>query len=143
MQRVTIFVVISIILLIAFNYYEPLRKSIFPGDNKAKSPISEKSASGKGGFDELKVELYAISNTVAYLEGRVQLLKIAQENRDWFEAEEYNQIPVLLAETEDNLKKATLEYEKIKDKYAQETVIKMVKESLKKNPPQQRIDSIE
>ena len=142
MQRISI-VITLILILIVFYYYKPLKDIIIPEEKSAKSLISDKKSSDKESeFDELRVELYAITNMVGHLQGRSQLLKIAQENRDWFNEEEYVQLPTLLAKTEKNLKKAELEYEKIKDEYARKTVIRIIKESLNKGG-EERTDSLE
>ena len=142
MQRISI-VIILVLILIVFYYYKPLKNIIIPEEKSTKSLISDKKSSDKeSGFDKLRVELYAITNTVGHLQGRSQLLKIARENRDWFNEEEYVQIPTLLAETEENLKKAELEYEKIIDEYARKTVTRIIKESLNKNG-EERTDSLE
>ena len=55
--------------------------------------------------------------------------KMAQENRGWFNEEEYSQLPVMLTKTEEELKEAEAEYEKVKTKYARETVTRMIEES--------------
>jgi len=131
------------LVLIAFYYYKPLRNIIAPEEKTTKNLISDQKSSDKENvFDELRIELYALANRLANLQGKVQLLKIAQENRNWFKEEEYSQLPVLLKKAEEDLKQAESEYEEIKNKYARETVARMVKESLNQ-PEERRADSLE
>ena len=142
MQRISI-VIILVILLIGFYYYKPLKNIILPEEKAAKTMTSDKKAANQESeFDELRIELYAITSTVANLQGRAQVLKIAQENRDWFQEKEYAQLPSLLAETEESLEKAESEYEKIKNEYARKTVARIIKESLNKKG-EERADSLE
>jgi hypothetical protein len=131
MQRIYFFIIIVLIVLV-YSYYKPLRDIISPEEKANKSISSDKKSSKKGSeFDELRIELYIIANKVANLQGKIQLLKMAQENRDWFKEEEYAQLPILLEKAEKDLKEAEEEYEKVKNRYARETVTQMVKESLK------------
>jgi len=131
MQRIYIYVVVAL-LLIAFYYYKPLRNVIYPEQTKRERANSgQKSSDLEDAFDETRIELYAIANKMANLQGKVQLLKMAQENRGWFRDEEYAQLPVLLAKAEEDLKEAEAEYEKVKTKYARETVTRMIQESFK------------
>ncbi|MBW1679656.1 MAG: hypothetical protein JRJ08_05885 [Deltaproteobacteria bacterium] len=142
MQRISIFIIMALVL-IAFYYYKPLRNIIAPEEKTTKNLISDqKSLDKENVFDELRIELYALANRLANLQGKVQLLKIAQENRNWFKEEEYSQLLVLLKKAEEDLKQAELEYEEIKNKYARETVARMVKESLNQ-PEERRADSLE
>ena len=64
------------------------------------------------------------------LRGKIALLKIAQQNQDWFKPEEYAQLPGLLEKTEAELKQAEGDYEKIKTQYAQENVKKLIREAM-------------
>ena len=129
MQRIYIYVVLALVL-IAFYYYKPLRNVIAPEEKRGRSTVSEQKASDlENVFDELRIELYAIANKMANLQGKVQLLKMGQENRGWFREEEFSQLPVLLAKAEEDLKEAEAEDEKVKTKYARETVTKMIQES--------------
>jgi hypothetical protein len=129
MQRIYIYVVLALVL-IAFYYYKPLRNFISPEQTKGKSAVSEQQSSDlENAFDDLRIELYAIANKTANLQGKVQLLKMAQENRGWFNEEEFSQLPGMLAKTEEELKEAEAEYEKVKTKYARETVTQMIEES--------------
>ncbi|MCX8011666.1 MAG: hypothetical protein N3A64_00715, partial [Desulfobacterota bacterium] len=83
-------------------------------------------------FDRLGIELYAAGIKVDNLRGKVALLKMAEKNRDWFKPEEYAQLPAIIAKTEEELKQAEAEYEKVKIKYAQENVLKMINEAMGK-----------
>lgn len=129
MQRIYIYVVLALVL-IAFYYYKPLRDVIAPEQTKGKRPASEQRSSDlENAFDDLRIELYAVANKMANLQGKVQLLKMAQENRGWFREEEYSRLPVLLAKAEADLKDAEAEYEQVKTKYARETVTRMIQDS--------------
>jgi hypothetical protein len=129
MQRIYIYIVLAVVL-VAFYYYKPLRNVISPEQTTGENAASEqKSSDLENAFDDLRIELYAIANKTANLQGKVQLLKMAQENRGWFNEEEYSQLPILLAQTEEELKEAEAEYEKTKTKYARETVTRMIEES--------------
>jgi len=132
MQRISIFIIIALILL-TFYYYKPLRNIIAP-EKKSTSSLSshQKSSDDENAFDELRIELYAITNKVANLQGKIQVLKIAQENRDWLTDEEYSHLPFLIEEAGDELKQAEAEYEKVKNRYVRETVAKMIHKSLEK-----------
>ena len=142
MQRIYFFIIIVLIVLV-YSYYKPFREIISPGEKTRKSISSEKKSSNKESeFDETRIELYIIANKVANLQGKIQLLKMAQENRDWFKEEEYAQLPILIEKAEKDLKKAEEEYEKVRNRYARETVIQMIKESLKINE-KGRADSLE
>jgi hypothetical protein len=129
MQRIPIFLIVAI-LIVALYYYPPLRNRIFP--EKASETSSLKSEPKEDKFDRLSIELYAAGIKVDNLRGKVALLKMAEKNRDWFKPEEYAQLPALIAKAEDELKQAEAEYEKVKIKYAQENVIKMIKEAMGK-----------
>jgi len=142
MQRIYFFIIIVLVVLV-YSYYKPFREIISPGEKTRKSISSEKKSSNKESeFDETRIELYIIANKVANLQGKIQLLKMAQENRDWFKEEEYAQLPILIEKAEKDLKKAEEEYEKVKNRYARETVTQMIKESLKINK-KGRADSLE
>jgi hypothetical protein len=141
MQRISIFIIMALVL-IAFYYYKPLRNIIAPEEKTTRDLISDQKSSDKeNAFDELRIELYAIANRLANLQGKVQLLKMAQENRGWFKEEEYSQLPVLLQKAEEDLREAESAYEEVKNKYARETVTKMVKKSLNQ-PGERRADSL-
>ena len=142
MQRIYFFIIIVLVVLV-YSYYKPFREIISPGEKTRKSISSEKKSSNKESeFDETRIELYIIANKVANLQGKIQLLKMAQENRDWFKEEEYAQLPILIEKAEKDLKKAEEEYEKVKNRYARETVTQMIKESLRINQ-KGRADSLE
>ena len=142
MQRIYFFIIIVLVVLV-YSYYKPFREIISPGEKTRKSISSEKKSSNKESeFDETRIELYIIANKVANLQGKIQLLKMAQENRDWFKEEEYAQLPILIEKAEKDLKKAEEEYEKVKNRYARETVTQMIKESLRINE-KGRADSLE
>ena len=130
MQRIPIFLIVAIILVV-FYYYPPLRNLIFPGQKPTPElNHNQKSKEKDDGFDKLGVELYTAGIKLDSLRGKVALLKMAQENRDWFKLEEYAQLPGLLEKAEEELKHAETEYEKTKTQYAQENVKKLIREAM-------------
>ena len=139
MQRIPIFLIVAIILVV-FYYYQPLRNLVFP----VKKPTPEltnnqKSKEKDDGFDKLGVELYTSGIKLDNLRGKIALLKMAQQNQDWLKAEEYAQLPILLAKAEEEFKQAEAEYEKKKIQYAQENVRNLIKEAMaKKNGEQHK-----
>ena len=131
MQRLAIVIAISLtVILLA--YYTPLKNYLVPEKEVTQGTVSgKKSTEKESEFDDLRIELYAVSNKLANLQGKIQILKIAQEHQDWFKETEYAQLPTLLAKAEEELKQAEQEYEKVKNRYARETVIKLMAESAK------------
>ena len=129
MQKIPI-VLLIVIILVVFYYYPPLRNLIFPKQEPAPGLVSSQKTNEKEApFDKLGLEVYAAGIKLENLRGKVRLLKMGQKNQDWFKPEEYAQLPMLLAHAEDELKQVEAEYEKLKIKYAQETVLKMINES--------------
>jgi hypothetical protein len=132
MQRIPVFLIVAIVL-VAFYYYPPLRNLVFPGQKPTPELTHNQQSKEKDdGFDKLGVELYTAGIKLDNLRGKVALLKMAQQNQDWFKTEEYAQLPSLLAKTEEELKQAEAEYEKTKTQYAQENVRKLIKEAMAK-----------
>jgi peptidoglycan hydrolase CwlO-like protein len=128
-QRFAIVIAISLAVILV-TYYTPLRdylgpKQELPSDSGSAKKPSEKDSE----FNELQMELLAVSNKLSNLQGKIQILKIAQEHRDWFKDEEFSKLPELIAKAEEELKQAEQEYEKLKDKYVHETAVKILKES--------------
>lgn len=129
MPRLAIGAVIAL-LIIGFYYYEPLRTALLAPQADKGSGASQKAASSESPFDPKAVELFALGKAIANLQGKVEVLKLAQENREWFTEEEYAKVPALLQETEATLKKAEAEYERLRTEYARETATKLVKDSI-------------
>ena len=137
MQRIPIFLIVAIILVV-FYYYPPLRNLIFPGQKPTTELThNQKSQEKDDGFDKLSVQLYTSGIKLDNLRGKIALLKMAQQNRDWFTPEEYAQLPSLLAKAEEESKQAEAEYEKTKNQYAQENVRKLIKEAMAKKDGEQ------
>lgn len=129
MPRLAIGAVIAL-LIIGFYYYEPLRTALLAPQASKGNAATEKTASQESPFDPKAVELFALGKAIANLQGKVEVLKIAQENRQWFSDEEYSNVPAMLQETEAALKKAEAEYEKLRTEYARETATKLVRDSM-------------
>jgi len=137
MQRIPIVLIVAIIL-VAFYYYPPLRNMIFPGQKPTPELTQNQNSKEKDdGFDKLGVELYTTGIRLENLRGKIALLKMAQENRDWFKSEEYAQLPGLIAKADEEIKKAEAEYEKTRIQYAQENVRKLIKEAMAKKDGEQ------
>jgi hypothetical protein len=129
MPRLAMGAVIALLIL-GFYYYEPLRTALLaPGAGKS-SGAAQKAATPESPFDPKAVELFALGKAIANLQGKVEVLKLAQENRAWFKDEEYAKVPAMLQETEATLKKAEAEYERLRTEYARETATKLVRESI-------------
>ena len=140
MQRIPMVLIVAIIMVV-FYYYPPLRNLVFPGHKPTPEVTSTQNTKEKDdGFDKLGVELYTSGIKLDNLRGKIALLKMAQQNRDWFKPEEYAQLPSLLAKAEEELKQAEAGYEKIKTQYAQENVRKLIKEAMatKDNAPSKK-----
>lgn len=132
MQRIPIFLIGAIVLLVLY-YYTPLRNWVSPDQKPAAELTSNQQSKEKDdGFDKLGMELYSSGMKLESLRGKVALLKMAQQNRDWFSAEEYAQLPKLLAKAEEELTQLEAEYEKIRIQYAQESVRKLITETMTK-----------
>ena len=137
MQRIPIFLIVAIVLVV-FYYYPPLRNLVFPGQKPTPELTHNQNSKEKDdGFDKLGVELYTSGIKLDNLRGKIALLKMAQQNRDWFKPEEYAQLPSLLAKAEEELKQAEAEFEKTKTQYAQENVRKLIKEAMAKKDGEQ------
>lgn len=132
MQRIPIFIIVAMILVVCY-YYPPLRNLVFPGQKQTPELTQNQNSKEKdNGFDKLGLELYTAGIKLDNLRGKVALLKMAQQNRDWFKPEEYAQLPSLLAKVEEEFKQAEAEFEKTKTQYAQENVRKLIKEAMAK-----------
>ena len=137
MQRMPVVLIVAIILVV-FYYYPPLRNLVFPGQKSTPELThNQKSNEKDDGFDKLGVELYTAGLRLDSLRGKIALLKMAQQNRDWFKTEEYDQLPSLLTKAEEEFKHAESEYEKTKTQYAQENVRKLIKEAMVKKDGEQ------
>jgi hypothetical protein len=117
------------LLIIGFYYYEPLRTALLAPQAGKGGGSAQKTTTQESPFDPKAVELFGLGKMIANLQGKLEVLKLAQENREWFKDEEYAKVPALLQETEAMLKKAESEYERIRTEYARETATKLVQES--------------
>jgi hypothetical protein len=137
MQRIPIVVIVAIVLVV-FYYYPPLRNLVFPGQKPTSElPHNQNSKEKDDGFDKLGVELYTAGIKLDNLRGKIALLTMAKNNKDWFKPEEYDQLPSLLAKAEEEFKQVEAEYEKTRIQYAQENVRKLIKEAMAKKDGEQ------
>lgn len=130
-QRVPVFFILALIF-VALYYLTPLKDymhSQYDG-TRGKKTSSTKTQQKDEPFDKLSLELLVISNKVANLEGRLRILKMAEENPDWLSSEEYAQLDTVIAMTEDELEMAETEYERIRGEYARETATRIIRKSM-------------
>jgi hypothetical protein len=128
-QRLAIVIAISLTVILV-TYYTPLRDYLSPKQElPSDSGSAKKSSEKENQFNELQMELLAVGNKLSNLQGKIQILKLAQEHRDWFKDEEYDKLPDLIVKGEEELKQVEQEYEKLKNKYVHETAMKILKES--------------
>ena len=129
MQRVPVFFIIALIF-VALYYLTPLRDYMHSEyDGRPTAPSNEKHQEDEP-FDKLSLDLLVISNKVANLEGRLRILRMAEENPEWLTNEEYSQLATVIAMAEQDLQKAQDEYERIRGEYARETATKIIRESM-------------
>ena len=130
MQRVPVFFIVALVI-VALYYFTPLRDYMQGQFGPSSAPVPQKEQSAEeAAFDKASLDLLVASNKVANLEGKLSILQIAKDHPDWLTQEEYEHLSVVAANAEDELQKAKDKYERVKEQYARETAIKIVKESL-------------
>ncbi len=133
MQRIYFFIVIAAIVF-AVSYIEPIKNFLNPSGKMQETKTFEKESLGSDDSDEqLGIKLYSVATKLSDLQGKAQLLKMAKENREWLESEDYTRLDDLIKATEDDLRRTEAEYQKTKEEYAKRTVQKMLKEFSAKN----------
>ena len=132
MQRIYIFIIIAALILAA-SYSRPIR-DFFKTTDKASETSSpgQETLESDDSYEQLGIELYRVATRLSDLQGKASLLKMAEENREWFKDEDYAQLGELMRATEEDLKKMEIEYQKTKEAYAKITVQKMLEEFSKK-----------
>lgn len=128
MQRIYIFIIIAA-LIIAVSYSKPL-KDFFKSSDKATelSSPERKSLDSDDSYEQLGFELYSAATRLSDLQGKVRLLEMAKEHREWFGDEEYARLDDIIKGMEEDIEKMEKEYQKTKDVYAKITVKKMLEE---------------
>jgi hypothetical protein len=127
MQRIYIFVVIAAIVF-AISYSDTIRDFFSsPGTRENTSPIRQESAEQDDAYEQLRIDLYRTATTLSDLQGKVQILEMAKEKREWFRDEEYENLAALIEETEKELEVAKSAYEQTKEEFTRITVQMMLK----------------
>ena len=132
MQRIYIYIVIAAIVFF-ISYSKPVKDFFSPADKTLEMSTSEKESLGKDdSYEQLGVELYSVATRLSDLQGKVQLLRMAKENSEWFKRDDLGHLDNLIETTEEDLKKAEVEYQKTKEEYAKRTVQKMLEKFSRK-----------
>ena len=132
MQRIYIFIVIAAIVFF-ISYNKPVKNFFSPADKTLETSTSEKESLGKDdSYEQLGVELYSVATRLSDLQGKVQLLRMAKENCEWFKSDDLRHLDDLIETMEEDLKKAEVEYQKTKEEYAKRTVQKMLEKFSRK-----------
>jgi len=126
MQRIYIYIVIAAIVFF-ISYSKPVKNFFSPEDKTFETSTSEKESLLKDdSYEQLGVELYSVATRLSDLQGKVQLLRMAKENSEWFKRDDLGHLDNLIETTEEDLKKTEVEYQKTKEEYAKRTVQKML-----------------
>ena len=128
MQRIYIFLIIAVIVFAA-SYNDTIKQFFTPEEPREELVSEQKKITARDeSYEQLRIDLYRIATTLSDLQGKAQLLKMAQENREWFTEENYAHLDSLIETTERELVEAQEEYEKAKKEFTKITVQKMVEE---------------
>ena len=128
MQRIYIFLIIAAIVFAAS--YSDTIKQFFNPEKPGEETVPEqkKITARDESYEQLRIDLYRIATTLSDLQGKAQLLKMAQENREWFTEENYAHLDTLIETTEKELAAAQEAYEKAKKEFTKITDQMMVEE---------------
>ena len=124
MQRIYIFIVIAAIVFAA-SYSDTIKK-FFQGSRENTSPVRQESAEQDDSYEQLRIDLYRTATTLSDLQGKIQILQMAKEKREWFRDEDYAHLDALIEETEKELEAAKSAYEKTKEDFTRTTVQMML-----------------
>ena len=128
MPRIYIFLIIAVIVFAA-SYSENIKQFFSPAQSEKETiQEQEKITTPDESYEQLRIDLYRIATNLSDLQGKTQLLKMAQENRDWFTEKDYTHLDALIEKTERELAAAQDDYEKAKKEFTKITVQKMVEE---------------
>ena len=127
MQRIYIFVVIAAIVF-AISYSDTIRNYFSPpGSRETLAPAQQEPSDQDDSYEQLRIDLYRTATALSDLQGKVQILEMAREKREWFRDEEYVHLAALIEETEKELEAAKSAYEQAKEEFTRITVQKMLK----------------
>jgi hypothetical protein len=126
-QRIYIFVILAAIVFAA-SYSDSIKQFFVPAERGEEEVAERKSPARDDSYEQLRIDLYRIATTLSDLQGKAQLLRMAQENREWFTDEDYAHLDALLETTDRELEAAQEAYEKAKKEFTKITVQMMVEE---------------
>ena len=128
MQRIYIFVILAAIVFAA-SYSDSIKQFFAPAETGEETVAEQKKSPARDdSYEQLRIDLYRIATTLSDLQGKAQLLRMAQENREWFTDEDYAHLDALLETTDRELETAQETYEKAKKEFTKITVQMMVEE---------------
>ena len=127
MQRIYIFVILAAIVFAA-SYSDSIKQFFAPAETVEEEVAERKKPDRDDSYEQLRIDLYRIATTLSDLQGKAQLLRMAQENREWFTDEDYTHLDALIETTDRELKTAQEAYEKAKKEFTKITVQMMVEE---------------
>ena len=128
MQRIYIFVILAAIVFAA-SYSDSIKQFFAPaGTGEEAVAEQKKSPARDDSYEQLRIDLYRIATTLSDLQGKAQLLRMAQENREWFTDENYAHLDALIESTDRELAAAQEAYEEAKKEFTKITVQMMVEE---------------
>lgn len=127
MQRIYIFIALAAIVF-AFSYSDAIRNYFSPpGERDVTARVGEEPAEQEDAYEQLRIDLYRTATILSDLQGRVQLLEVAKEKREWFTDEEYAYLDALIEATEKELEEAQGAYDTAKEAFSRITVQMMLK----------------
>ena len=129
MQRLYIWIIIAAVVFAVSNI--KTIKNVFMPEEASVGGTAQPESSSKqeDSYEQRGAELYAIAARFQNLQGKVELLKMAKEKREWFKQEDYARLDSLLEATQKDAAKVEAEFQKAKDEYTRITVQRMLEES--------------
>ena len=127
MQRIYIFVILAAIVFAA-SYSDSIKQFFSPAETAEEEVAERNKPARDDSYEQLRIDLYRIATTLSDLQGKAQLLRMAQENREWFTDEDYTHLDALIETTDRELETAQEAYEKAKKEFTKITVQMMVEE---------------
>ena len=128
MQRIYIFLIIAAIVFAA-SYSDSIKQFFTPTKTGEETALERKESPLRDdSYEQLRIDLYRIATTLSDLQGKSQLLRMAQENREWFTDENYAHLDALIESTDRELAAAQEAYEEAKKEFTKITVQMMVEE---------------
>ena len=127
-QRIYIFVILAAIVFAA-SYSDSIKQFFAPAETGEEAVAEQKKPPARDdSYEQLRIDLYRIATTLSDLQGKAQLLRMAQENREWFTDENYAHLDDLIESTDQELAAAQEAYEEAKKEFTKITVQMMVEE---------------